>query len=80
MKEILEYAPIVLVVLYCIIHWHFAVTPTELEKKHREILDEVDKKLEKYVTIITFNLLTKKVDDIHDMMRDMYKVFTKGEK
>ena len=45
-ERIIEYAPILIVVLGFIWQNNIFVKPETLEKKHREILQEVDKKLE----------------------------------
>lgn len=58
-SKVIEFAPIIIVVLFVFINWHLAVTPSELEKKHREILSEVEKK---FVTWSVFNTLKEKVD------------------
>lgn len=42
--KFIEYAPIVIVVLLFLLQNKFVVTPEQLEKKHREILDDADKK------------------------------------
>lgn len=70
-KEILtKYAPIVLVIFTIFFQYNLFVTPQELEKQHREILEEVS---EKYMTKEESNNLKvqlsdmqKKVDKIYD--------------
>ena len=40
----IQYAPIIIVVFVFLVQQRLVVTPDQLEKKHREILDDVDKK------------------------------------
>jgi hypothetical protein len=45
-----EYAPFILMVLMFFWQNNVFVRPDQLEKKHREILDDLDEKLDKKVT------------------------------
>lgn len=47
-QKFFEFAPFILVVVMYIYQNNIFVRPEKLEQKHREILDEVDKKLEKH--------------------------------
>lgn len=47
-EKIIEYAPIIIVVLVFIWQNNVFVKPEQLEKKHREITDEIDKKLREF--------------------------------
>jgi DNA-binding transcriptional regulator GbsR (MarR family) len=42
MKEILDYAPLILAITMFFINYKIFVTPTDLEKKHREIKEEIN--------------------------------------
>ena len=42
MDNIIYYAPVIVVVLMFLIHERIVVTPEQLEKKHREIIKEVE--------------------------------------
>ena len=44
MHNILQYSPIIIVVVMYLIQQRIVVTPEQLEKKHREILDDVENK------------------------------------
>ena len=44
MHEFIEYSPIIIVVLMFFVQQKIFVTPEQLEKKHREILDEMEEK------------------------------------
>ena len=51
MEKIIEYSPIIIVVLMFFVQQRIFVTPEQLEKKHREIIEEIE---EKFVTIHSF--------------------------
>ena len=42
MKDILEYAPLILAVTMFFINYKVFTTPADLEKKHREIKEEIN--------------------------------------
>ena len=42
MEKILEYAPLILAVTMFFINYRIFATPTDLEKKHREIVKEIN--------------------------------------
>ncbi|MBO6088652.1 hypothetical protein J6P92_09980 [bacterium] len=75
MHEFIEYSPIIIVVLMFFVQQKIFVTPEQLEKKHREILDEME---EKFVSIISFKDLKdqfsevkEKIDKIYDLLIDL---------
>lgn len=43
MDKIIEYSPIIIVVLMFFVQQKIFVTPEQLEKKHREIVEEIEK-------------------------------------
>ena len=51
MEKIIEYSPIIVVILMFFVQQKIFVTPEQLEKKHREIIDEIE---EKYVSMNSF--------------------------
>lgn len=70
MSEWLDYAPILIVVLVFLFKNKLVVTPEQLERKHREIIEEVEahfatrealKALEK-----RFDRIEAKIDKIYD--------------
>ena len=70
MSEFTHYAPIIIVILACLVQWHIVVTPEQLERKHREILDDV---AEKFATKqegrnLQFQIseMKEKIDKIYD--------------
>lgn len=75
MEKFVEYSPIIIVVLMFIIQQHIFVTPEQLEKKHREIVEEIE---EKFVSINSFISLKEqfkevkdKIDKIYDLLIDL---------
>ena len=51
-KDVIEYAPIIIVVLLFMRQNNVFIKPEVLEKKHREILEEIEKKFnDKYVEV-----------------------------
>lgn len=55
MEKYIEFAPIIIVVLLFLLQANIVVTPAQLEKKHREILADAEKKFnsldDKYVSL-----------------------------
>ena len=68
MEKFFEYAPIIVVIILFLIQNRMVVTPEQLEKKHREILDDVSKK---YATQSIVNELKSQ---IHDMAEKIDKI------
>lgn len=72
MKEFIEFAPIIIVVLVFLLQQKIVVTPEQLERKHREILEDTD---ERYAPLISVSQLRgqvgemkEKIDKIYDML------------
>ena len=75
MHEFIEYSPIIIVILMFFIQQKIFVTPEQLEKKHREIIEEIE---EKYVSKISFKDLKdqfaevkEKIDKMYDLLIDL---------
>ncbi len=75
MEKILEYSPIIIVVLMFFVQQRLFVTPEQLEKKHREIIEEIE---EKFVTIHSFidlkdqfSEVKEKIDKMYDLLIDL---------
>ena len=75
MDKFIEYSPIIIVVLMFLILQKIFVTPEQLEKKHREIIDEIE---EKFVTMNSFidlkeqfSEIKDKIDKIYDLLIDL---------
>ena len=74
MEKFWEYAPIILVLIMFCVNYKIFVNPVDLEKKHREILDDVD---EKYAskTVVSelqsqIHSMAEKVDKIYNILLD----------
>ena len=70
MEQIMQYAPIIVAVMIFLIQQRVVVTPEQLEKKHREIIEDVE---ERFVSIHSFHDLKEqfsemkyKIDKIYD--------------
>lgn len=75
MEHFIEYSPIIVVVLIFFIQQKIFVTPEQLEKKHREIMEEIE---EKFVSLNSFKDLKEqfsevkdKIDKIYDLLIDL---------
>ena len=69
MENLVEYSPIIIVVLMYFIQQRIFVTPEQLERKHREIVEEIE---EKFVSIISFNDLKSQFSEVKDKIDKMY--------
>ena len=65
----IEYAPIIILILGFIWQYKIFVTPQELERKHREILEECEKK---FATHIETKNLEEKLDDMQKKIDMIY--------
>lgn len=71
-ETLIKYSPIAVVVIAIILQWNMFATPTDMERKHREILNEV---AERYMTKeqasdfrIQLNDMQNKIDKIYDVI------------
>lgn len=71
MEKFLEYAPLILVVIIFCISYKIFVNPVDLERKHREILEDIDKK---YVTKTIFDELKNQMHDVADKVEKIYNI------
>lgn len=65
MDKFIEYSPIIIV----FVQQKIFVTPEQLEKKHREIIEEIE---EKFVTIHSFVDLKDQFSEVKDKIDKMY--------
>lgn len=71
-KELLiKYSPIAMVVIAIIIQWNMFATPTDVERKHREIISEV---AEKYMTKEQASDLKGQLNDMQNKIDKIYDV------
>lgn len=69
MENFIEYSPIIVVVLIFFIQQKIFVTPEQLEKKHREIIDEIE---EKFVSLNSFKDLKDQFSEVKEKIDKMY--------
>ena len=69
MEQFLYYAPVIVVVLVFLIHERIVVTPEQLEKKHREIIKDVEKR---YATLNSLEDLKEQFCDMKDKIDKIY--------
>ena len=74
MEKILEYAPLILVLIMFCINYRIFVNPVDLEKKHREILNDIDNKYASKTTVdelkSQFHDMAEKIDKIYNILID----------
>lgn len=76
MEKFIEYAPIIVVILLFLIQNRMVVTPEQLEKKHREILDDVSKK---YATQSIVNELRSQIHEMVDKIDKIYNILLENK-
>ena len=69
MEQFVCYAPIILVVVMFLIQERIVVTPEQLEKKHREIIKDVEKRF------ATLNSLEDLKDQFFEMKDKIDKIY-----
>lgn len=69
MENILDYSPILVAVMIFLIQQRIIVTPEQLEKTHRKILEEIE---EKFVSIHSFNDLKEHFGEIKEKIDKIY--------
>ena len=74
MEKFLEYAPLLLVIIMFCINYKIFVNPVDLEKKHREILNDIDNKYASKTTVdelkSQFHDMAEKIDKIYNSLID----------
>ena len=74
MEKIFEYAPLILVLIMFCINYKIFVNPVDLEKKHREILSDIDDKYASKTTVdelkSQFHDMAEKIDKIYNILID----------
>jgi len=68
-EKIIEFAPIAVVLLGFVWQFKIFVTPEQLERKHREILEDCEKK---YTTQAETQNLEEKLDDMQHKIDMIY--------
>ena len=71
MEQVLQYSPIIIVLMMFLIQHRIFVTPEQLEKKHREIIESVE---EHFVSLHSYNELKEGVAEMKDKIDKIYDV------
>ena len=70
MNNILHYSPILIVVMIFLIQQRIIVTPEQLERKHREILEDAENRFATLSSLVDlkeqFSDMKDKIDKIYD--------------
>lgn len=70
MENLLHYSPIIIAVMVFLIQQRIVVTPEQLEKKHREILEDAENKFATLNSVKDlkeqFSDMKEKIDKIYD--------------
>ena len=77
MEQFIYYAPVIVVVLVFLIHERIVVTPEQLEKKHREIIKDVEKR---YATLNSLEDLKEQFCDMKDKIDKIYECLMEKRK
>ncbi len=75
MEKFIEYSPIIIVILMFFVQQKIFVTPEQLEKKHREIMEEIEEKFVSKISFVDlkeqFSEVKEKIDKIYDLLIDL---------
>lgn len=74
MEQIIQYSPILIAVMIFLIQQRIVVTPEQLEKKHREIIEDAE---EHFVSIHSFQDLKDQFCDMKDKIDKIYEYIMK---
>lgn len=69
MENFVYYSPVIIVVVIFLIQQHIVVTPDQLERKHREILKDIE---EKFTTLNSFKDLKANFSEIKEKIDKIY--------
>lgn len=69
MEQFMQYSPILIAVMIFLIQQRIVVTPEQLEKKHREIIEDVE---ERFVTIHSFKDLKEQFTEMKEKIDRIY--------
>lgn len=70
MEHFFQYSPIIIVVVMYLIQQRIVVTPEQLEKKHREILEDVENR---FASLSTVKDLKEQVSDMKEKIDRIYE-------
>ena len=69
MDTLVYYSPVIIVVLVFLIQQRIVVTPEELERKHREILKDIEAR---FVTLNSYEDLKNQFSDMKEKIDKIY--------
>jgi len=69
MEQLLQYSPILIAVMIFLVQQRIVVTPEQLEKKHREIIEDVE---ERFVSIHSFQDLKDQFSEMKEKIDKIY--------
>ena len=75
MELFVEYSPVIMLVLLCVMQFRIFVTPEILEKKHREIIAEVESRFAVRDSVID---LKEQISEIKEKIDKLYNYFLKN--
>lgn len=75
MEQFIQYSPILIAVMIFLIQHKIVVTPEQLERKHREIIEDVE---ERFVTINSFHDLKEQFCKMKDKIDKIYEQIMKN--
>lgn len=75
MEQFIQYSPILIAVMIFLIQHKIVVTPEQLERKHREIIEDVE---ERFVTIYSFHDLKEQFSEMKDKIDKIYEQIMKN--
>ena len=75
MELFVEYSPVIMLVLLCVMQFRIFVTPEILEKKHREIIAEVESRFAVRDSVID---LKQQISEIKEKIDKIYNYFLKN--
>lgn len=75
MEQFMQYSPILIAVMIFLIQHKIVVTPEQLERKHREIIEDVE---ERFVTINSFHDLKEQFSEMKDKIDKIYEQIMKN--
>lgn len=69
MTDLLHYSPIIIAIMVFLIQQRIVVTPEQLEKKHREILEDAE---DRFATLSSVRDLKDQVSDMKEKIDKIY--------
>jgi len=76
MNDLLHYSPIIVAIVVFLIQQRIVVTPEQLEKKHREILEDAENK---FATLNSVTDLKEQFSDMKDKIDKIYDCIIAGK-